>query len=72
MPSTIQASAPANAKITVRDLNFDYGKFHALKGINLDIPREQGHGFHWPIGLRQVHLAAYVQPHVRAVPRAAR
>ena len=38
MPSTIQASAPANSKITVRDLNFYYGKFHALKGINLDIP----------------------------------
>ena len=32
MPSTIQASAPVNAKITVRDLNFYYG-----------VPRPQGH-----------------------------
>ena len=25
-------------KISVRDLNFFYGSFHALKNINLDIP----------------------------------
>ena len=25
-------------KISVKDLNFYYGKFHALKNINLDIP----------------------------------
>ena len=50
MPSTIQASAPANSKITVRDLNFYYGKFHALKGINLDIPENKVTAFIGPSG----------------------
>ena len=31
-------TAPSNVKLAVRDLNFYYGKFHALKNINLDIP----------------------------------
>ncbi|KAF5275143.1 hypothetical protein FQA39_LY18679 [Lamprigera yunnana] len=31
-----------NAKISVRDLNFYYGKFHALKNINLEIPEKKG------------------------------
>ncbi len=52
------------AKLSVRDLNFYYGKFHALKNINLDIPEKQGHGLHRPVGLRQVHPAAHLQPHV--------
>ena len=26
------------SKISVHNLNFYYGKFHALKGINLEIP----------------------------------
>lgn len=29
----------APGKIQVRDLNFYYGKFHALKNINLDIAK---------------------------------
>ena len=29
------------AKLAVRDLNFHYGKFHALKGINLEIPEKR-------------------------------
>lgn len=28
-------------KLAIRDLNFYYGKFHALKGINLDIPEKK-------------------------------
>ena len=62
---------PANAKITVRDLNFYYGKFHALKNINLDIPEKRSR----PSSAHRAAAsppAAYVQPHVRAVPRAAR
>ena len=27
-----------NAKVSVRDLNLYYGDFHALKGLNIDIP----------------------------------
>ena len=59
-------------KLAVRNLNFYYGKFHALKNINLDIPEKQGHGLHRPVGLRQVDPAAHLQPHVRALSRAAR
>ena len=59
-------------KLSVRDLNFYYGSFHALKNINLDIPEKQGHRLHRPVGLRQVDPAAHLQPHVRALSRAAR
>ena len=59
-------------KLSVRNLNFYYGSFHALKNINLDIPEKQGHRLHRPVGLRQVDAAAHLQPHVRALPRAAR
>ena len=29
------------AKFTVRDMNLHYGEFHALKNVNLDIPRRE-------------------------------
>ncbi|CAM5245576.1 phosphate ABC transporter ATP-binding protein PstB [Rhodanobacter lindaniclasticus] len=31
----------ASPKFTVRDLHFHYGDFHALKGIDMDIPEQQ-------------------------------
>ena len=37
-------------KISVRNLNFYYGKFHALKNINLDIPEKQVTAFIGPSG----------------------
>ena len=40
----------ASAKLAVRDLNFYYGKFHALKGINLDIPEKKVTAFIGPSG----------------------
>jgi phosphate transport system ATP-binding protein len=43
------SGAPA-PKISVRDLNFFYGKFHALKGINLDIPENKVTAFIGPSG----------------------
>ena len=43
-------TAPANTKISVRDLNFYYGKFHALKNINLDIPANEVTAFIGPSG----------------------
>jgi len=49
MENTTPAEAPA-AKISVRDLNFYYGKFHALKGINLDIPQNKVTAFIGPSG----------------------
>ena len=37
-------------KISVKDLNFYYGKFHALKHINLDIPERKVTAFIGPSG----------------------
>lgn len=37
-------------KVTVRDLNFFYGKFHALKNINLEIPEKKVTAFIGPSG----------------------
>jgi phosphate transport system ATP-binding protein len=45
--SATRAPAP---KLSVRDLNFYYGKFHALKGINLDIPEKKVTAFIGPSG----------------------
>ena len=39
-----------NVKMAVRDLNFYYGKFHALKNINLDIPEKKVTAFIGPSG----------------------
>jgi len=38
------------SKLEVRDLNFYYGKFHALKNINLDIARNKVTSFIGPSG----------------------
>lgn len=48
MPSN--ATPPVASKIAVRDLNFYYGKFHALKNINLDIPANKVTAFIGPSG----------------------
>ena len=40
----------AKPKVAVRDLNFYYGKFHALKNINLDIPEKKVTAFIGPSG----------------------
>lgn len=40
----------ATPKISVSDLHFYYGKFHALKGINLDIPEKKVTAFIGPSG----------------------
>jgi len=43
-------ATPSAGKIQVRNLNFHYGKFHALKDINLDIARNQVTAFIGPSG----------------------
>ncbi len=40
----------SESKILVKDLNFFYGKFHALKGINLEIPEKKVTAFIGPSG----------------------
>ncbi len=47
--STITAPTE-NSKISVRNLDFYYGKFHALKGINLNIPEKKVTAFIGPSG----------------------
>ena len=47
---TPHLQASPGTKITVRDLHFYYGKFHALKGINLDIPENKVTAFIGPSG----------------------
>ena len=41
---------PIDSKISVRDLNFYYGKFHALKNINLEIEKNKVTAFIGPSG----------------------
>jgi phosphate transport system ATP-binding protein len=48
--NTMTVGAEAAAKISVRNLNFYYGKFHALKGINLEIPEKKVTAFIGPSG----------------------
>ena len=42
--------APVAPKISVKNLNFFYGKFHALKDINLEIPAHKVTAFIGPSG----------------------
>lgn len=39
-----------NPKIVIKELNFHYGNFHALKSINLDIPEKKVTAFIGPSG----------------------
>ncbi|MFC5497493.1 phosphate ABC transporter ATP-binding protein PstB [Caenimonas terrae] len=48
--SAVAAAGAAAPKIAIRDLNFYYGKFHALKNINLDIPEHKVTAFIGPSG----------------------
>src|ERR1044072_9331619 len=53
MDTRVEKPAPAlteKPKLAVRDLNFYYGAFHALKNINLDIPEHKVTAFIGPSG----------------------
>ena len=50
MDNQIVPLAGEKLKISVRDLDFYYGKFKALKGINLDIPERKVTAFIGPSG----------------------
>jgi phosphate transport system ATP-binding protein len=49
-PDVKRRFATEKVKIAVRDLNFYYGSFHALKNINLDIPENKVTAFIGPSG----------------------
>ena len=46
----VDPSVNVKTKVAVRDLNFYYGHFHALKNINLDIPEKKVTAFIGPSG----------------------
>ncbi len=48
--TTTLSPAAGRAKLAVHDLNFYYGKFHALKNINLEIPANKVTAFIGPSG----------------------
>ncbi len=57
--------------IEARDLNIYYGAFRAVKDVSLPDPAQQDHRHHRPVGLRQEHRAALLQPHERPDARRA-
>ncbi len=50
MDTKVETLAAEKIKLAVRDLNFYYGSFHALKHINLDIPQQKVTAFIGPSG----------------------
>ncbi len=50
MDTRVELPAIEKVKVSVRDLNFYYGSFHALKHINLDIPEGKVTAFIGPSG----------------------
>ena len=50
MDTKVDVTAGEKIKIAVRDLNFYYGSFHALKHIHLDIPERKVTAFIGPSG----------------------
>ncbi len=50
MDSSVSTPITERAKISVRDLNFYYGGFQALKKINLDLPEKKVTAFIGPSG----------------------
>ena len=50
MDAKVDLSVNEKAKLSIRNLNFYYGAFHALKNINLDIPEGKVTAFIGPSG----------------------
>ncbi len=50
MDAKVQTASPSQAKLAVRDLNFYYGKFHALKNVNMNLPANKVTAFIGPSG----------------------
>jgi phosphate transport system ATP-binding protein len=50
MDAKVQTATSAKAKLSVRDLNFFYGKFHALKNVNMELPENKVTAFIGPSG----------------------
>ena len=50
MDAKVENSVTGRTKLSVRNLNFYYGQFHALKNINLEIPEKKVTAFIGPSG----------------------
>ena len=50
MDTKVELPVTEKIKLSVRNLNFYYGSFHALKRINLDIPEKKVTAFIGPSG----------------------
>jgi phosphate transport system ATP-binding protein len=50
MDAKVQNITPTQPKLSVRNLNFYYGKFHALKNINMELPEKKVTAFIGPSG----------------------
>jgi phosphate transport system ATP-binding protein len=50
MDAKVQAPNETKAKLAVRNLNFYYGKFHALKNVNMELPENKVTAFIGPSG----------------------
>jgi phosphate transport system ATP-binding protein len=73
MDTKVENPVAEKPKLSVRDLNFYYGNFHALKHINLDIPERKVTAFIGPSGcgkstlLRVFNRMFELYPEQRAV-----
>jgi phosphate transport system ATP-binding protein len=50
MDAKVQTPTSSKAKLAVRNLNFFYGKFHALKNVNMELPEHKVTAFIGPSG----------------------
>ena len=50
MDAKVQTQSPAKIKLAVKNLNFYYGKFHALKNVNMELPEHKVTAFIGPSG----------------------
>ncbi len=50
MDAKVHTNDPVKAKLAVKNLNFYYGKFHALKNVNMDLPEKKVTAFIGPSG----------------------
>jgi phosphate transport system ATP-binding protein len=66
MDTRVQVAAGESPKLSVRDLNFYYGAFHALKKINLEIPERKVTAFIGPSGCGKSTLLRVFNPEQRA------
>ena len=70
--STTEEATPAAKEMQIRDLNFHYGDFHALKNISIDIPDRKVTAFIGPSGcgkstlLRTFNRMYDLYPNMRA------